>query len=50
VVCTRYGDKIYLERFGFEVAECNGLVEVGVIYALERADGLRSGRMVAEIV
>jgi hypothetical protein len=41
---------IYLEGLRFEIAECNGLVEIGVINALERADGLRSGCMVAEIV
>lgn len=42
--------KINLEGLGFEIAKGNGLVIVGVIKALDRADGLRSGRVVAEIV
>jgi hypothetical protein len=40
----------YLERFSFEIAECNGLVKVGVVNALERANSLRSGSVVTEIV
>ena len=42
--------EIHLERLGFEIAECNSLIKVGVINALERADCLRSGGVVAEIV
>jgi hypothetical protein len=41
---------IYLERLWLEIAERNSLVKVGVINALERADGLRSGCVVGEIV
>jgi hypothetical protein len=42
--------EIYLEGLGLEIAECNSLIKVGVVNALERADGLRSGGMIAEIV
>ena len=47
--CTRVG-RIYFEGFGLEIAKCNSLVKVGMVYALERADGLRGGDVIAEIV
>lgn len=43
-------DFLYLEVLGFEVAKSYGLVEVGMVDALEGADGLRSGSVVAVVV
>jgi hypothetical protein len=40
----------HLEGLSFEIAKCNSLIKVGVIYSLERADGLRSGGVVAKVV
>lgn len=42
--------RIHLEGLGFEIAECNSLVKIGMIDALERPDGLRSCGVVAETV
>lgn len=40
----------YLEGLGLEIAEGNGLIEVGVIDALEGADRLRFRSVVLELI